>query len=62
MIECVNGLGEGVNSRAGLSILAYCYFHAQKYEEAATCYEQLSNLIPKIHKYKYLFISNFLNS
>lgn len=33
--------------------MGYCYYHSQKYEQAATCYEQLSNLLPKIPNYKY---------
>ncbi|XP_037817346.1 tetratricopeptide repeat protein 30 homolog [Lucilia sericata] len=55
VIECIINLGEAANTRAGLSILGYCYYHAQKYEEAATCYEQLCNLAPKIPKYKFYY-------
>ncbi|KAM7362569.1 tetratricopeptide repeat domain 30 [Cochliomyia hominivorax] len=55
VIECIINLGEAANTRAGLSTLGYCYYHAQKYEEAATCYEQLCNLVPKIPKYKFYY-------
>ncbi|TMW52693.1 hypothetical protein DOY81_002216 [Sarcophaga bullata] len=55
VIECIINLGEAANTRAGLSILGYCYYHAQKYEEAATCYEQLCNLVLKIPKYKFYY-------
>ncbi|XP_065368434.1 tetratricopeptide repeat protein 30 homolog [Calliphora vicina] len=55
VIECIINLGEAANTRSGLSILGYCYYHAQKYEEAATCYEQLCNLAPKIPKYKFYY-------
>ncbi|XP_075146966.1 tetratricopeptide repeat domain 30 [Haematobia irritans] len=55
VIECIINLGEAANTRAGLSTLGYCYYHAQKYEEAATCYEQLCNLMPKIAKYKFYY-------
>ncbi|XP_061390018.1 tetratricopeptide repeat protein 30 homolog [Musca vetustissima] len=55
VIECIINLGEAANTRAGLSTLGYCYYHAQKYEEAATCYEQLCNLVPKVAKYKFYY-------
>ncbi|XP_073846429.1 tetratricopeptide repeat domain 30 [Musca autumnalis] len=55
VIECIINLGEAANTRAGLSTLGYCYYHAQKYEEAATCYEQLCNLVPKVSKYKFYY-------
>ncbi|XP_037950812.1 tetratricopeptide repeat protein 30 homolog [Teleopsis dalmanni] len=53
VIECILNFGEAANTRAGLSTLGYCYYHAQKYEEAATCYEQLYNLVPREPKYKF---------
>uniref|UniRef100_A0A1B0FLK3 Tetratricopeptide repeat protein 30 n=1 Tax=Glossina morsitans morsitans TaxID=37546 RepID=A0A1B0FLK3_GLOMM len=55
VIECIVNLGEAANTRAGLSTLAYCYYHAQKYEEASTCYEQLCTLVPKVAKYKFYY-------
>ncbi|XP_036335195.1 tetratricopeptide repeat protein 30 homolog [Rhagoletis pomonella] len=55
VIECMVNFGEAANTRAGLSTLGYCYYHAQKYEEAATCYEQLCTLEPKEAKYKFYY-------
>lgn len=52
VIECITSFGEAANTRAGLSTLGHCYYHAQKYEEAATCYEQLCQLAPKEAKYR----------
>lgn len=54
VIDCISNLGEASNTRAGLSLMGYCYYHSQKYEQAATCYEQLSNLLPKVPEYKYV--------
>lgn len=52
VIECIVNCGEAANTRAGLSTLGHCYYHAQKYEEAASCYEQLCQLVPKDAKYR----------
>ncbi|XP_055921702.1 tetratricopeptide repeat protein 30 homolog [Eupeodes corollae] len=53
VIECINNFGEAATTRAGISTLGYCYYHSQRYEEAATCYEQLCVLVPKEAKYKF---------
>ncbi|KAH8352324.1 tetratricopeptide repeat protein 30 homolog [Drosophila takahashii] len=55
VIECITNFGEAANTRAGLSTLGHCYYHAQKYEEAATCYEQLCQLAPKEAKYRFYY-------
>ncbi|XP_063221805.1 intraflagellar transport protein 70A isoform X2 [Bacillus rossius redtenbacheri] len=39
-------------SRAGLSLLAYCYFYAQDFVNSANCYEQLMYLLPNETEYK----------
>ena len=40
------------NSRAALSLLAYCYYHTQEFNSAANCYEQLSTICPDVSEYK----------
>uniref|UniRef100_A0A8D2AQQ7 Tetratricopeptide repeat protein 30 n=1 Tax=Sciurus vulgaris TaxID=55149 RepID=A0A8D2AQQ7_SCIVU len=39
-------------SRAGLSLLAYCYYRLQEFALAAECYEQLSQLHPELEQYR----------
>lgn len=39
-------------SRAGLSLLGYCYFYVQDYVNASDCYEQLTILYPEQEQYK----------
>ncbi|XP_008056431.1 tetratricopeptide repeat protein 30B [Carlito syrichta] len=39
-------------SRAGLSLLAYCYYRLQEFALAAECYEQLSQLHPDVEQYR----------
>ncbi|XP_028366215.1 tetratricopeptide repeat protein 30B-like [Phyllostomus discolor] len=39
-------------SRAGLSLLGYCYYHLQEFALAAECYEQLSQLHPELEQYR----------
>ncbi|XP_067012129.1 intraflagellar transport protein 70A [Anabrus simplex] len=39
-------------SRAGLSLLAYCYYYTQDFISAANCYEQLTSLHPEETEYK----------
>ncbi|KAM5280488.1 intraflagellar transport protein 70B-like [Ctenodactylus gundi] len=39
-------------SRAGLSLLAYCYYRLQEFALAAECYEQLSQLHPELDQYR----------
>ncbi|ROT65100.1 Tetratricopeptide repeat protein 30 [Penaeus vannamei] len=40
------------NSRAALSLLAYCYFYMQDFVNAANCYEHLTMLFPEIEDYR----------
>lgn len=40
------------NSRAGLSLLGYCYYMNQDFLNAVSCYEQLSQLYPDLIHYK----------
>ena len=39
-------------SRAALSLLAYCYFYMQDFVNAANCYEHLMLLFPDIEEYR----------
>eukprot|EP00388_Colpodella_angusta_P005172 GDKJ01016178.1.p1 GENE.GDKJ01016178.1~~GDKJ01016178.1.p1 ORF type:complete len:782 (+),score=139.78 GDKJ01016178.1:55-2400(+) len=41
------------NSRAALSLLAYCHYHLGAYEDAVGCYEQLNNIYPSVDLYKF---------
>ncbi|KAK7794910.1 hypothetical protein R5R35_005886 [Gryllus longicercus] len=47
-----NVLETNANSRAGLSLLAYCYFYVQDFVNAANCYEQLTLLHPEEPEYR----------
>lgn len=54
--ECISILVQVLEtnktSRAGLSLLAYCYYHNQDFVNASNCYEQLSLLYPEELDYK----------
>ncbi|XP_063306735.1 intraflagellar transport protein 70A [Pelobates fuscus] len=39
-------------SRAGLSLLGYCYYQMQDFVNAADCYEQLIQISPEVEEYK----------
>ncbi|XP_073534207.1 intraflagellar transport protein 70A isoform X2 [Phyllobates terribilis] len=39
-------------SRAGLSLLGYCYYQMQDFVNAADCYEQLLQINPEVEEYK----------
>ncbi|TPX30610.1 hypothetical protein SmJEL517_g05847 [Synchytrium microbalum] len=39
-------------SRAALSLMGYCYYQLQDFENAVSCYEQLSRLFPEVEEYK----------
>uniref|UniRef100_A0A4W3IZ88 Tetratricopeptide repeat protein 30 n=1 Tax=Callorhinchus milii TaxID=7868 RepID=A0A4W3IZ88_CALMI len=41
-----------LQSRAALSLLAYCYFQIQEFSNAADCYEQLIQIHPEVDDYK----------
>lgn len=42
----------GLQSRAALSLLGYCYYHIQDFSGSAECYEQLTQLHPEVEDYK----------
>jgi tetratricopeptide repeat protein 30 len=44
-------LNVAFQSRAGLSLLAYCYFYTQDFRNAAQCYEKLTILLPEEAEY-----------
>ena len=39
-------------SRAALSLLAYCYYQQQDFVNASDCYEQLTFMHPEVEAYK----------
>ncbi|XP_069504798.1 intraflagellar transport protein 70A isoform X2 [Ambystoma mexicanum] len=47
-----NELQKQSRSRAGLSLLGYCYYQMQDFVNAADCYEQLTHLHPEVEEYK----------
>ncbi|MEE6465852.1 hypothetical protein FKM82_006729 [Ascaphus truei] len=47
-----NELQKQYRSRAGLSLLGYCYYQMQDFINAADCYEQLIQIHPEIEEYK----------
>lgn len=46
------------NSRAALSLLAYCYYYSQEFSSAASTYEQLVNLYPEVEDYRINYASS----
>ncbi|XP_008054057.1 tetratricopeptide repeat protein 30A-like, partial [Carlito syrichta] len=60
--EAVQLLGGGLQrsprSRAGLSLLAYCYYRLQEFALAAEYYEQLSQLHPDVEQYRLYQLMN----
>jgi len=40
------------NSRAGLSLLGYCYYYMQDFANASQVYERLCNMCPEVEEYK----------
>ena len=40
-------------SRAALSLLSYCYFHASDFQSASQCYQQLVSLFPTVGDYRF---------
>ncbi|KAG8442836.1 hypothetical protein GDO86_011592 [Hymenochirus boettgeri] len=47
-----NELQKQYRSRAGLSLLGYCYYQIQDFVNAADCYEQLIQICPEVEEYK----------
>jgi tetratricopeptide repeat protein 30 len=46
------------NSRAALSLLAYCYYYSQEFSSAANTYEQLVSLFPDVDDYRINYASS----
>ena len=46
------------NSRAALSLLAYCYYYSQEFASAANTYEQLVSLFPDVDDYRINYASS----
>ncbi|CAG9766235.1 unnamed protein product [Ceutorhynchus assimilis] len=51
-IKVLHGIPESSSTRAGLSLLAYCYFYIQDFNNASSYYEQLSDMYPDNDDYK----------
>ncbi|XP_044264063.1 tetratricopeptide repeat protein 30A isoform X1 [Tribolium madens] len=51
-IKILHGIPESNSTRAGLSLLAYCYFYIQDFNNAASYYEQLTQMYPENNDYK----------
>ncbi|XP_044747096.1 tetratricopeptide repeat protein 30A isoform X1 [Coccinella septempunctata] len=51
-IRVLHGISESNSTRAGLSLLAYCYFYTQDYANASSYYEQLTKMYPSNNDYK----------
>ncbi|KAH8033702.1 hypothetical protein HPB51_015538 [Rhipicephalus microplus] len=57
LIEAASALADcsrrqgALGSRAALSLLAFCHYQAQEFEQAASCYEQLCTLCPEEPRY-----------
>ncbi|CAH0550390.1 unnamed protein product [Brassicogethes aeneus] len=51
-IKVLHGIPESNSTRAGLSLLAYCYFYIQDFNNAASYYEQLMEIYPENDDYK----------
>ncbi|XP_029445180.1 tetratricopeptide repeat protein 30A isoform X1 [Rhinatrema bivittatum] len=47
-----NELQKQSRSRAGLSLLGYCYYQMQDFVNAADCYDQLIQINPEVEEYK----------
>ncbi|XP_016080619.1 PREDICTED: tetratricopeptide repeat protein 30B-like [Miniopterus natalensis] len=53
VVQLLGGeLQRSPRSRAGLSLLGYCYYRLQEFTMAAECYEQLSQLHPELEQYR----------
>ncbi|XP_017784035.1 PREDICTED: tetratricopeptide repeat protein 30A [Nicrophorus vespilloides] len=51
-IKVLHGIPESNTCRAGLSLLAYCYFYTQDFSNASGYYEQLTQMFPDSMDYK----------
>lgn len=53
---------EASTNRAGLSLLAHCYYQCQEFIDAANCYEQLCELVPTEPEYKLAYAQSLFQS
>ncbi|XP_056638530.1 tetratricopeptide repeat protein 30A [Diorhabda carinulata] len=51
-IKILHGISESNSTRAGLSLLAFCYFYVQDFVNASNYYEKLTNLYQEDNDYK----------
>lgn len=51
-IKILHRISESSSTRAGLSLLAYCYFHVQDFASASNYYEKLTGMFPEDKDYK----------
>lgn len=51
-LKLLHGIPESNTTRAGLSLLGYCYFYVQDFNNAAGYYEQLSQMYPENDDYR----------
>ncbi|KAL1493920.1 hypothetical protein ABEB36_009600 [Hypothenemus hampei] len=51
-IKMLHGVPESNSTRAGLSLLAYCYFYIQDFNNASSYYEQLTQMFSDNDDYK----------
>ncbi|KAK6476150.1 tetratricopeptide repeat protein 30A [Huso huso] len=47
-----NEIQKQPKSRAALSLLGYCYYHIQDFNNSADCYEQLTQIHPEVEDYR----------
>lgn len=51
-IKVLHRISESSSTRAGMSLLAYCYYHIQDFTSAANYYEKLTENFPDNRDYK----------
>lgn len=51
-VICIPTQDNYLQSRAALSLLAYCYFYMQDFVNAANCYEHLTMLFAEVEEYR----------
>jgi tetratricopeptide repeat protein 30 len=49
-------------SRAALSLLGYCYYRINDFNQAASCYEQLVSICPDVEEYKLYYAQSLYKS
>ncbi|KAJ6640195.1 Tetratricopeptide repeat protein 30 like [Pseudolycoriella hygida] len=62
VITILNNVPESTTTRAGLSLLGYCYYQCQEFIEASNCYEQLCLLMPSIQEYRLSYAQSLFQS